>query len=92
MLRGRPPTNEVANAGQVNPSKVHRRKRNRYVLRACNRCKAAKVRCDGGQPCGYCVGRGRDTCYYSSSLQQGFQNEPASSAATAQYDLKANGN
>jgi hypothetical protein len=42
------------------------RKRDRYVLHACNRCKAAKVRCNGELPCAYCVVRNPDTCYYST--------------------------
>ncbi|KAH8820177.1 hypothetical protein F5884DRAFT_849452 [Xylogone sp. PMI_703] len=41
------------------------RKRDRYVLHACNRCKAAKVRCDGELPCSYCVPRDPDSCHYN---------------------------
>ncbi|PON21950.1 hypothetical protein TGAM01_v209206 [Trichoderma gamsii] len=42
------------------------RKRDRYVSYACNRCRAAKVRCNGKQPCSYCVARDPASCHYRS--------------------------
>ncbi|EHK50847.1 hypothetical protein TRIATDRAFT_54398 [Trichoderma atroviride IMI 206040] len=40
------------------------RKRDRYIAYACNRCRAAKVRCNGKQPCSYCVARDPASCHY----------------------------
>ncbi|KAL6901078.1 hypothetical protein GGI43DRAFT_367855 [Trichoderma evansii] len=40
------------------------RKRDRYIAYACNRCRAAKVRCNGKQPCSYCVARDPTSCHY----------------------------
>lgn len=40
------------------------RKRGRYITYACNRCRAAKVRCNGKQPCSYCVARDPTSCQY----------------------------
>ncbi|PTB40299.1 hypothetical protein M441DRAFT_90581 [Trichoderma asperellum CBS 433.97] len=40
------------------------RKRGRYIAYACNRCRAAKVRCNGKQPCSYCVARDPTSCHY----------------------------
>lgn len=42
------------------------RKRDRYVSYACNRCRAAKVRCNGKRPCSYCVARDPASCHYRS--------------------------
>ncbi|KAM0444464.1 hypothetical protein ACHAPV_009954, partial [Trichoderma viride] len=42
------------------------RKRDRYIAYACNRCRAAKVRCNGKQPCSYCVARDPTSCHYRS--------------------------
>jgi hypothetical protein len=81
--RGRPSFNKMTdNAGQANFSqaRTHTQKRNRYVLHACDRCRTAKVRCDGGLPCGYCVRRDRYTCYYSSPK---FQSESVHHATVA---------
>lgn len=41
------------------------RKRDPYILHACGRCRAAKVRCDGELPCAYCQARNPDVCNYS---------------------------
>lgn len=49
------------------------RKRNRYTPHACNRCKTAKVRCDGRLPCGYCSARDATTCYYAALPLPSFQ-------------------
>ncbi|KAL7911538.1 hypothetical protein GGI35DRAFT_293335 [Trichoderma velutinum] len=40
------------------------RKRDRYVPNACNRCRSAKVRCNGKLPCSYCIPRDPESCYY----------------------------
>ncbi|KIW12989.1 hypothetical protein PV08_08176 [Exophiala spinifera] len=52
-----------------------RKKRNRYTPHACNRCKAAKVRCDGRLPCSYCSTRDAETCNYSAVALPTFQTE-----------------
>ncbi|OAP54844.1 hypothetical protein AYL99_11292 [Fonsecaea erecta] len=41
-----------------------RRKREPYTTQACNRCKTAKVRCDGRLPCSYCAARDPSMCRY----------------------------
>ncbi|OCT49635.1 hypothetical protein CLCR_07302 [Cladophialophora carrionii] len=43
-----------------------RRKRDPYTTHACNRCRAAKVRCDGRLPCTPCAARDPSTCHYSA--------------------------
>jgi hypothetical protein len=40
------------------------RKRDRYIAYACNRCRAAKVRCNGKLPCSYCLSRDPASCHY----------------------------
>ncbi|QYT01903.1 Zn(2)-C6 fungal-type domain-containing protein [Trichoderma simmonsii] len=42
------------------------RKRDRYVPNACNRCRTAKVRCNGKSPCSYCIPRDPESCSYRS--------------------------
>ncbi|KAM0262575.1 hypothetical protein ACHAQJ_001620 [Trichoderma viride] len=42
------------------------RKRDRYTAYACNRCRAAKVRCNGKLPCSYCVARDPASCHYQN--------------------------
>ncbi|OAP56058.1 hypothetical protein AYL99_09237 [Fonsecaea erecta] len=48
------------------------RKRSRYTPHACEKCKAAKVRCDGRLPCKYCASR-EATCLYSAQAPPNFQ-------------------
>ncbi|KAH8703032.1 hypothetical protein BGW36DRAFT_457402 [Talaromyces proteolyticus] len=40
------------------------KKRARYAPKACEACRKRKGRCDGMEPCAYCVGR-RQTCNYA---------------------------
>lgn len=63
------------------------RKRDRYVSYACNRCRAAKVRCNGKQPCSYCIARDPASCHYRNprtiqgsdqQIQQRFQVQQVS--------------
>ncbi|KAF2095117.1 hypothetical protein NA57DRAFT_59864 [Rhizodiscina lignyota] len=49
------------------PKPDHLRKRSRYVAQACDRCKTAKVRCDGGLPCAYCRARDAGGCRYNTA-------------------------
>lgn len=65
----RPTTNtktggRIAKKGTQHPT--GRRKRDPYTTHACNRCRAAKVRCDGRLPCAPCAARDSSTCHYSA--------------------------
>jgi hypothetical protein len=63
-----------SNKARASAARVSR-KRDRYVLHACNRCRAAKVRCDGGLPCAYCVARNPNACDYSTPRLPEFLTE-----------------
>ncbi|KAJ9636619.1 hypothetical protein H2204_005219 [Knufia peltigerae] len=63
-----------------------RKKRNRYTPHACNRCKAAKVRCDGRLPCSYCSARDAETCGYSAVPLPTFQTEPDIQSSESQFE------
>ncbi|RFU81359.1 catechol dioxygenase [Trichoderma arundinaceum] len=47
-----------------NDKAVGVRKRDRYIAYACNRCRTAKVRCNGKLPCSYCIARDPASCRY----------------------------
>ncbi|KIW78498.1 hypothetical protein Z517_08335 [Fonsecaea pedrosoi CBS 271.37] len=69
----------AANATDTETPQIssHRpRKRSRYTPHACEKCKAAKVRCDGRLPCKYCASRDA-TCLYSAQAPPNFQVQEA---------------
>ncbi|KIX10236.1 uncharacterized protein Z518_01317 [Rhinocladiella mackenziei CBS 650.93] len=73
------PAEPVSQPGRIarnrQQTSVARRKRDRYTTHACNRCKAAKVRCDGRLPCAYCAARDPTTCHYSAQRLPSFLAE-----------------
>jgi hypothetical protein len=71
------------------------RKRGRYVLHACERCKRQKIRCNGEQPCDKCKVKRPKECSYSyghplhingEQLQQ--QQQPRFDAASGYSHLR----
>ncbi|KAL7952142.1 hypothetical protein V8C42DRAFT_306254 [Trichoderma barbatum] len=69
------------------------RKRDRYIPNACNRCRSAKVRCNGKLPCSYCIPRDPESCYYRSQrfpqeLTAQHQQQSNNSKSTEEESLK----
>ncbi|KAF2853746.1 hypothetical protein T440DRAFT_389770 [Plenodomus tracheiphilus IPT5] len=53
------------------PPRPEKRRRMDRVIAACDLCKKRKTKCDGEQPCAYCVRKNRaDTCSFSTTNTQ----------------------
>ncbi|KAJ5171837.1 transcriptional regulatory protein GAL4 [Penicillium capsulatum] len=60
-------------SSRQNQQGVKKRPRTRErvrVTRACDRCKTRKIKCDGTQPCGFCV-QAKATCTFVSAYARG---------------------
>ncbi|KAJ0418270.1 hypothetical protein BJY00DRAFT_325113 [Aspergillus carlsbadensis] len=66
--------------GGVGPPRKRRRK---YIAKACNECKRRKIKCNGEKPCVRC-GRQQIGCVYDNPL--GDENESGSSGMERLYD------
>ena len=65
------------------------RKRARYVLHACERCKRQKIRCNGEQPCDKCQVKRPKECSYGQWLHiDGDQRQPPFDTAGGNNHLK----
>ncbi|KAI8663161.1 Zn(2)-C6 fungal-type domain-containing protein [Fusarium keratoplasticum] len=60
-----------------------------YVLRACGACRRRKGKCDGRQPCRYCMDRGQ-SCSYSTSFESDGWNVDTVQARPRQDPGRAN--
>ncbi|KAL4961028.1 putative C6 transcription factor [Aspergillus stella-maris] len=49
---------------------VPRKRRRKYIAKACNECKRRKIKCNGERPCGRC-GRQRISCIYDNAPDAG---------------------
>ncbi|OJJ06164.1 hypothetical protein ASPVEDRAFT_139924 [Aspergillus versicolor CBS 583.65] len=49
---------------------VPRKRRRKYIAKACNECKRRKIKCNGERPCGRC-GRQRISCVYDNAPEVG---------------------
>ncbi|KAL4904358.1 hypothetical protein BDW74DRAFT_185657 [Aspergillus multicolor] len=47
-----------------------RKRRRKYIAKACNECKRRKIKCNGERPCGRC-GRQRISCVYDNAHEPG---------------------
>ncbi|KIW29526.1 uncharacterized protein PV07_05339 [Cladophialophora immunda] len=54
----------MGSAGNLSHGQQSSRKRARYVLHACERCKRQKIRCNGEQPCDKCKVKRPKECSY----------------------------
>ncbi|KAL3476490.1 hypothetical protein BJX99DRAFT_258423 [Aspergillus californicus] len=55
---------------EAEASAVPRKRRRKYIAKACNECKRRKIKCNGEQPCGRC-GRQRISCIYDNAQENG---------------------
>ncbi|RSL79296.1 hypothetical protein CEP51_007481 [Fusarium floridanum] len=60
-----------------------------YVLRACSACRRRKGKCDGRQPCRYCMDRGQ-SCSYTTSFESDGWSVDAAQAKPRQESGRAN--
>ncbi|BFZ54632.1 hypothetical protein PYCC9005_001669 [Savitreella phatthalungensis] len=65
---------------------LQKRKRLKYVSKACAECKRRKIRCDGSQPCSHCVGVGVECLYLAGKARGGARrpgHRPGDATSTA---------
>ncbi|KAL4805005.1 hypothetical protein BDV18DRAFT_161405 [Aspergillus unguis] len=53
-----------------NDDTAPRKRRRKYIAKACNECKRRKIKCNGERPCGRC-GRQRISCVYDNAADPG---------------------
>ncbi|CAI7595256.1 unnamed protein product [Penicillium manginii] len=59
----------IDDAQDENEPERPRKKRRKYIARACNECKRRKIKCNGQAPCQRC-GRQRLECVYVENAQR----------------------
>jgi Fungal Zn(2)-Cys(6) binuclear cluster domain len=64
------------------PCQPAAKRRRRNALRACDHCKAKKIKCDGVQPCSRCSTHSL-TCTYETTYSRGLAPPPISAAPVA---------
>ncbi|CAI6332674.1 unnamed protein product [Periconia digitata] len=68
---------------------TEKRRRLERVTAACNLCKKRKVKCDGEQPCDYCVRKDcADTCTFSASKRVGEAASIRSATSTPNHAVE----
>ncbi|RDW92893.1 putative C6 transcription factor [Aspergillus mulundensis] len=55
---------------EVEVDAAPRKRRRKYIAKACNECKRRKIKCNGERPCGRC-GRQRISCIYDNAHEPG---------------------
>lgn len=77
--------------GSPSASDLHKRKRTKYVSKACAECKRRKIKCDGTQPCAHCSGVGVD-CVYVAGKARGGARRPGQRAGANDADRQSEEN